>query len=145
MVPRACANWVALCCPYHKRGALREPRVPTLGLHAARPYACPRESWVPDAAYSRSSRIAKYGKLARATADVADVSDEMAWSHTSYYDACRVIADGVTSRDLARKRVKPAPPPPSAPLKIRAYPTPDKLPYYAAFEAALAGTLPQLK
>jgi hypothetical protein len=85
------------------------------------------------------------GTLARGTAEVADVSDEMAWTHTAYYQGGKPIADSILSRDLARKRAGHAPSPPNAALQIPAASTPQKLPYYGAFAATLAGKLPKTR
>jgi len=83
------------------------------------------------------------GKLARGTAEVADVSGEMAWTHTAYYGGGKLIADSILSRDLARKRVGHMPPQPNDALQIPAASAPQNLPYYGAFAAALAGKLPK--
>jgi hypothetical protein len=85
------------------------------------------------------------GSLARATAEVADVSDEMAWTRTRYYAKGQMIADSLVTHDLARKRVHAPPPPPQTALAIPVYATPAQLPYYAAFKAARAGTLPRAR
>ena len=85
------------------------------------------------------------GALAFAMADVGDVTDEMEWTHKRYYAGGKAIAESVVPRDLSRKRVTPVPTAPAAALAIGAYLTPTKLPFYAAFVSARAGTLPQAK
>ncbi|MBC5811150.1 MAG: hypothetical protein GIW95_09940 [Candidatus Eremiobacteraeota bacterium] len=85
------------------------------------------------------------GKLVRGTADVLDVSQDMSWSRVRYFDGATVVAEKLTPKSLAPKRSGPLPAPPAEALAIPRYATPEKLPFFAAFQKARAGTLPPLK
>ena len=83
--------------------------------------------------------------LAGASVEVADVPDEMSWTRVAYFKDGKPIADRLVPRDLAKKRTKSPPPAPRDALAIAAYTVPQRLPYYAAFKSAVAGTLPKVK
>jgi hypothetical protein len=85
------------------------------------------------------------GALARASAEVGDVTDEMAWTHTVYYRSGKPVSDATVAHDLAKKRLVSPPPAPTAALQITVYESPDKLPFYTAFKSARAGTLSRAK
>ncbi len=85
------------------------------------------------------------GRLARLTTQVFDVSDEMAWTRVRYFDGERAVADTVAPHDLAKKRVGTAPPTPRAALDAPVALKANRLPFYGAFRAALAGTLRSLR
>jgi len=59
------------------------------------------------------------GALARASAEVGDVTDEMAWTHTVYYRSGKPVSDATVAHDLAKKRLVSPPPAPTARCKSR--------------------------
>jgi hypothetical protein len=84
------------------------------------------------------------GKLARTYLELDDVSEDQQWKHYVYYNA-----DGslLTTRTVYRYLGKGthAQPSPTADLfEMPTYTAPAKLPFYAAYLKASAGTLPKL-
>jgi hypothetical protein len=85
------------------------------------------------------------GKLARATTDTIDVTSQMEWRHTQYFDTDpdTPAADVINAGALGG-RPGAAPKPSPAAITIDRYHTPAELPFYNAYKSALAGKLPAL-
>ncbi len=86
------------------------------------------------------------GKLARASTELVDTSTDHDVSRKLYFDVRGgLFADtGAMVRDIDKRRNATVPEAYTAPLDIPVYATPAKLPFYAAYRAALAGKLPAL-
>ncbi len=86
------------------------------------------------------------GKLARASTELVDTSTDHDVSRKLYFDVRGgLFADtGAMVRDIDKRRNATSPEAYTAPLDIPVYATPAKLPFYAAYRAALAGKLPAL-
>jgi len=87
------------------------------------------------------------GKLARASTQVVDASVDRSMERKLYYDPSgNLFADtGVVVRDIEKRRNAVVPTASAPPLDIVPYSTPSLLPFYTAYRAALAGTLPALR
>ena len=86
------------------------------------------------------------GLLARASAKIVDTSTDHEISRKLYVNARGdLFADtGELVRDIAKRRNADVPQVAPPALPIDPYMTPEKLPFYAAYRAAVAGTLPSL-
>ncbi len=85
------------------------------------------------------------GKLARAHVTIGSATDDAVWKRSDYYgDTNELLTHATRVVDTSRThRAVPTWPPGTQ--SIPAYRTVSALPFYAAYRAALAGTLPPLR
>jgi len=85
------------------------------------------------------------GKLARTSADVVDVSDEVVWHRYRYYAGAVKLTETTRTEDLSKQRHGPVPPVPLDMLPPALYATPERLPLYSVYRSALSGKLDALR
>jgi hypothetical protein len=86
------------------------------------------------------------GKLSRATFELILADQQIEYRHTQYFDTDpdQPTADLLQSVSIDARHKGAIPQPSPAAIAIQRYPTPSDLPFYDAYESALAGKLPLL-